>query len=204
MNGQKCTQCGAEVTGDYGSCLLCGVPLDSSAQERAGGASAFPGSRQASALDMEILALTISAGQRAGLIQGHQADSLRAELMAADTAGIWWTFVSDSRRWFRSEAGSWVAAEAPEEIYLAEDIFDRLQRMTRDALERMGTLPAGEAVGPRPKELPAEPYRPIEEQTPTRAEARETPRFCGKCGQTLRPGKLFCVGCGTPVTFGVD
>ncbi len=204
MNQRKCMSCGAAVTGDQTACLLCGAPMTVDARYTTGEVPSPPGTRLASAMDLEILAFTISAGKWIGVLQNHEAGTLQAELMAADTAGTWWTFMGGSRKWFRSQAGGWVEADAPAEIFLKEDVFDRLQRMTRDTLERVGTLPARGAEGPAAQEVSAGPDRTLQEQDTTPAEATGTPLFCGKCGKGMRPGKKFCVSCGTPAGFGLE
>lgn len=191
MNSHTCTNCGAEVTGGHGACLLCGTPLTGDSVDPGAGVAAPPaappGTRPASALDVEVLALAIEAGQVMGALSAQEAENLRAELMGVDTVGVWWTFVENSNKWFRSEAGAWVVTEAPGEIYLEDGLHRRLQKMTRDTLGRIGKTSA-----PPPSKQP--------DPVPTQPE--ETPQFCGKCGQPARPGKKFCVSCGAPAGLG--
>ncbi|MBT8395962.1 MAG: zinc ribbon domain-containing protein [Gemmatimonadetes bacterium] len=156
-----------------------------------------PGTRPVSAVDVEILAFTISAGRQVGVLDKEEADTLQAELMAADTAGTWWTFLGESRQWFRSEAGAWVAVDPPGEVYLGDDLFHRLREMTRDTLKWVGSLPVGGYGAAGAGEMPAEAHQPVEATESAPAQAVDIPRFCGKCGQGLRPGKKFCVSCGT-------
>ncbi|MGD2067568.1 MAG: hypothetical protein PVI57_02710 [Gemmatimonadota bacterium] len=194
----KCSTCGANIAGEATACLLCGAPLDPDAGVSSGTPRPVRAARAASAVEVEIFAHTISAGRKLGVLRHGEAERLRAQLVAADPSGTWWTYVGESRQWYRSDAGHWISADAPQTIRLEADRLSRLRAMTRDTLERLDTLTVERPVSPGAGEAPSGGLHVEEPLAP--GPPSESPRFCTRCGGALRPGTKFCVRCGAPAS----
>ncbi len=153
--------------------------------------------RSVTRAQMEAYARVLCAAKDSHLLVEPAAKNLHARFKATDKGGTVWTVGIRTLEWNCSINGKWTKAEAPQALFLDEDVAGIL-----DALGQKQS-PAQAAPGPQPSLSAAPPPEPPRALPPPMPEPpRPTgpiPRPCEKCGKLLIPGAAFCAQCGTPV-----